>query len=305
MVIKKIAITADIHYGTLTREEQLEDFVQLMNKEKMDFLLIGGDLASRGGDHNQFKQALGILKKFNGKVLFTPGNHDLWTRKGDSFDLLTKKLPLLFEESGHHMLDMKPYIIDKLGIVGSIGWYDYSFKTVPEYLRTMFGNYLFKFSTNENDKRIVSWNGITHDDYANKLLLVSKDGLHWSKSSWMDRKFIKWDLTDEQFLDYCLTQLKSDIESINDKVDEILVLTHHLPFNDFVPDIPDPTWGFHRAYLGSEKIGQLLRKYPKVKYVFFGHAHKNKSRHGQDLFAQNLFFCSPPGYTLFEYKIQE
>lgn len=283
----EIALTADIHYGTQTRKKDLEKYISALNKTGVGYLLIAGDLASRGADHDQFKEALEILQKFRGEILFSPGNHDLWTGKGDSFDLLIHKMPAMLEGTNIHLLDNSPVIIDHLGFVGSVGWYDYSFRTVPGVLEELFSNYKFAF---DEGKTVFRWDQLTAAQYASKECVVSADGENWHKSTWQDKRFIKWEFTDDQFLNYCIDRLREDIESIYPHVEKIVAITHHLPFKEFVPDIPDPTWGFHRAYLGSSAIGKLLLEYPRVKYAFFGHSHRNRMIQINGLCAGNVYF---------------
>ena len=283
----EVAVTADIHYGTQTKKDELEKYVNSLNKIGVGHLLIAGDLASRGADHDQFKEAVEILQKFRGKILFSPGNHDLWTGKGDSFDILTRKMPAMFKGSNIHLLDNNPVVIENLGFVGSVGWYDYSFRTVPVPLEQLFGNYLFTF---DEGKTVFRWNQLTTAQYEGKECRVSEDGEKWHKSTWKDKRFIKWDFTDDQFLDYCIGKLRKDIESLSPNVEKIVAVTHHLPFSEFVPDIPDPTWGFHRAYLGSNAIGKMLLEYPRIKYAFFGHSHRNRMIRINGLWAGNVYF---------------
>ena len=293
----KIAVTADIHYGNKTRKIGFENFLKELNKTGADFLIIAGDLASRGADHKQFAEAVKILGSFNGEVLFSPGNHDLWTKKGNSFNILTKKIPDIFAGTNCHLLDGNPVVAEKTGFVGSVGWYDYSYRFVPIELEKLFEDYLFTF---DNGDTALRWSGLTPSEYEGKECMVSADGEKWHKSTWQDKRFIKWDFSDSDFLDYCIKRLKADIESIYSVVDKIVVITHHLPFSRFVPDIPDPTWGFHRAYLGSEKIGKVLLQYSKVKYSFFGHSHRNIGIQINGLWAKNVYYGDTGAVTLLD-----
>jgi len=283
----KIAVTADIHYGTRTGKEEIESFLSTLKKDGIEYLVIAGDLASRGADHRNFIEAIGILQQFSGKILFCPGNHDLWTIEGNSFELLTDKIPGLLCGSNIHLLDGNPFIIGDLGIVGSVGWYDYSFRVVPVELEKVFSQYIFRFDRGDT---MLRWNQLTLSEYRGKECRVSLDGRQWKKSTWQDKRFIKWHFSDDRFLDFCIKRLKADIESILPRVSNIMVITHHLPFPEFVPNIPDPTWGFHRAYLGSKKIGETLLQYPQIRYVFFGHSHRNREIKLNGITARNVFF---------------
>lgn len=283
----EIAVTADIHYGTRTKREVLEKYINSLNNTGAGLLLIAGDLTGRGTDHAHFREVLEILRKFKGKILFSPGNHDLWTTDGDSFDILTGKMPRMFRDSNVHLLDNSPVVIGGIGFVGSVGWYDYSFRKVPQLLEEHFGKYLFTF---DEGKTLYRWNELTTAQYEGKECRVSDDGENWHKSTWQDKRFIKWDFTDDEFLNYCIGRLRQDIKSLSPHVEKIVAVTHHLPFEEFVPDIPDPTWGFHRAYLGSAAIGKMLLEYPRVQYSFFGHSHRNNMIQINGLWAGNVYF---------------
>lgn len=294
----KAAFTADIHYGTHTDDKGLEEYVEDLNLNNAGLLVIGGDLASRGATHREFKEALNILQKFEGEILFTPGNHDLWTRDVSSFDLLVKGIPDIFQGTNLHLLDGMPFVVGDTAIVGSVGWYDYTMRFVPRDLCKLFSRYTFRF---HNSSVLMGWNELSLGEYESKVCEVSEDGENWKKSTWMDKNHIKWDFDDYRFTDYCLDQLRKDLESAGEASSRIIVITHHLPFSDFVPYIPDPTWSFHRAYLGSEKLGQLIKKYPKVKQVYFGHSHRNTRMSINGIQARNLYFPEEGGTEIIEF----
>jgi len=284
----KIAITADLHYGTHMGGDELENYVDDLNKKGVDVLIIGGDLASAGADSGDFIEAVSVLSSFGGKVLFVPGNHDLWTKSGNSFELLNRKIPAILKKYGIHSLQGNPFQVGNLGIVGSVGWYDYSFRKVPENFKKKFEDYYFMFSKD----RIVRWEQIETRDYKIRQCAVSLDKKHWQKSIWQDKRYVRWKFTDEKFLTYCIENLKKDILEVYREAAEIMVITHHLPFVEFVPDIPDPVWSFHRAFLGSSEMGKLLMDFPKVRYAFFGHSHREKFLELNGILARNVYFHS-------------
>jgi len=293
----KVAVTADIHYGTLTDGEKLSEYITDLNRKGIAYLIIAGDLATRGATHDEFAEALSILQNFSGKVLFVPGNHDIWTRTVDSFTLYKKVIPQLLKEIDFHFLDGNPLVIGDTGFVGSIGWYDYSFREVPREFEKYFSNFLFKFGKNGYIKK---WSQIGNDEYMGKVCMVSEDGVKWKKSVWQDKRYIKWDYNDLEFLDYCLLQLRRDIDKLKDSVKEIIVITHHLPFFEFVPDLRDPIWAFNRVYLGSRKIGDLFFQYPKIKLVLFGHSHHNRTIQLGRILGRNIYFPGDGGSEILE-----
>jgi predicted phosphohydrolase len=261
----------------------------------MDYIVIAGDLATRGATHDEFSEIIDLFGKFDGGVLFTAGNHDLWTKTDSSFTLLTERIPAMIKGSNLRLLDGNPIIIGDTAFVGSIGWYDYSFRVVPENLSNLFQKFYFRFNGESN---VFRWNEITPEHYAGKQCRISSDKEKWKLSTWQDKNFIKWDFNDHTFLEYCRNRLRQDIESVLPHAKQIVAVMHHLPFGSFVPDIPDPMWGFHRAYLGSETLGELLLGYAEISDIFFGHSHRNSVREISGKKAHNVFFADGAGFEI-------
>ena len=98
------AVTSDLHYDLKHLwKESPSAFMERLNFKAPPFLIIAGDLVSFAEEN--LESAFQFLKGFNGNILFTPGNHDLWTKKGNSFDVYTKFIPELCEKYGIHYLD--------------------------------------------------------------------------------------------------------------------------------------------------------------------------------------------------------
>lgn len=89
-----------------------------------DVLVLAGDVSH---SITRLQRSLGELVARFKKVLFVPGNHDLWiTREDECRDSLEKfeKLQKIAEQSG---LSMAPYHHGALSIVPLFAWYDFSF----------------------------------------------------------------------------------------------------------------------------------------------------------------------------------
>ena len=69
-----------------------------------------------------------------------------------------------------------------------------------------------------------------------------------------------------------LTTLRSQLDSLHDHP-RVIAAIHQLPFRELLPPPHTAQWDFAKAYLGSERIGQLLLQYPNVREVFCGHSH--------------------------------
>ena len=89
---------------------------------------------------------------------------------------------------------------------------------------------------------------------------------------WNDGRHVRLHRSDEKFLDELLGQLKSQFDALLDRKN-IIAAIHHLPFRELLPPPHNSQWDFAKAYLGSEKIGQLLQEYANVSHVYCGHSH--------------------------------
>src|SRR5207237_9103599 len=86
-------------------------------------LLVTG--ATAGADGEDLDRCLGLFR-FAGPKLFVAGNHELWSHGEDSYAIYTTHLPRRVRELGWRWLEGEPFTADNVGIVGSLGWYDYS-----------------------------------------------------------------------------------------------------------------------------------------------------------------------------------
>ena len=210
-----------------------------------DVFIVAGDVADR--DTGEFAECLELFGDFDGHKLVVPGNHDLWTTNDNSREKHRTILPDLARQNGFHYLDKGPFAREGVGFIGNIGWYDYSFRNTEI--------------------------GLTLEDYKRKSVP--------GRCGWNDRHFVQWELTDEQFTENCLQRLRRHYSQIENDADVVVSVLHHLAFRDLLYPQASYPLEFCRAYLGSERFGQLLLRCPKVKYVICGH------RHGKDSHAEN------------------
>lgn len=150
----------------------------------------------------------------------------------------------------------KPYHAnDEYVIIGDMGWYDYSFG--PSTI---------------------------------------PQHLYWSKKKrlWNDGNYALWQRKDEEVLDYVLKKLALQLEKNKEK--KVIFVNHFIPFEDFIiKSESDNNWNMCNGYMGSKKIGDLIKKYPNIEWVVFGHTHK---KYGviEDYKGYN-FICQPIGYA--------
>ena len=120
----RLLATADLHYNHGKSTRLADELIDGINRMDFDLLLVIGDTATSDGD--ALERCLERLK-FAGPKLFVAGNHELWTRGDDSYRLFKEELPRRVTDAGWHWLQGEPFVADEIAIVGSVGWYDYSF----------------------------------------------------------------------------------------------------------------------------------------------------------------------------------
>src|SRR4051812_40333433 len=120
----RILATADLHYNHGKSKMLAEEVIEEMNSVPADLLLVVGDTAVSDGDW--IEQCLSRFR-FDGPKLFVAGNHELWTAGPDSYRLFREELPARVRTLGWSWLEGDAFVCGDVAIVGSIGWYDYSF----------------------------------------------------------------------------------------------------------------------------------------------------------------------------------
>ena len=90
---------------------------------KEDILILAGDISDR---MSRLTVCFDVLAKCFSKVLFVPGNHDLWVRlcpQSTSFDKFNDVMALAHE----HGIQTHALTLHNTTIVPLLSWYDYSF----------------------------------------------------------------------------------------------------------------------------------------------------------------------------------
>ena len=235
----RLIVTADLHYGLRDEGDssthRLAEEVQASGAE---VLVLAGDNAAMNPSH--FRECFQAFRNFPGRKLAICGNHDLWTQDGDSLSIFEERFPEWASESGFGCLEGNPVVIGKVGIVGTMGWYDYSFR----------------------DESL----GLEDRYYEQKF--------HPRLARWNDGQYVKMDLSDREFSELLNTRLESDIRNIYDQVEEIVVVTHLVAFECMLIRRPEQAWRFCNAFIGCRALGELLLKYPKARHHYCGHTHQ-------------------------------
>ena len=115
----KIVVAADLHYGVGYNQEICRKFAQKIPRKKPDVIILAGDTFHF--DFQLLTDCLALFEDFKGDKLLVTGNHDLWTKDGNSLELYEKMLPDLVRQAGFYYLDEKPFIKNSVAFVGNIG----------------------------------------------------------------------------------------------------------------------------------------------------------------------------------------
>ena len=256
----RLLITADLHYNHSKSKLIAEELIGQMNDVGGDILIVVGDTAVADGD--SLEKCLSQFK-FSGPKLFVAGNHELWTKGDDSYELFTRTLPARVKNLGWHWLENAPFVSGQFAIIGSVGWYDYSFSYPELGIPRRF--YEAKISPGAAE-RFTQFQSLfeTTDD----ILPIAREVV----ARWNDGKFVKLHRSDDAFLQEILDSLERQLVSLS-SMKRVIACVHHLPFRDLLPPPHSAQWDFAKAFLGSQRIGQLLLAYANVKDVFCGHSH--------------------------------
>jgi predicted phosphohydrolase len=270
----RLLVTADLHYNHARSKPLAIDLIERMNCAGGDGVLVIGDTAASDGAAIEECLAHFTLP---GPRLFLCGNHELWTRDDDSHALFTRDLPKRIAGIGWQWLETQPLIARGFAVVGTVGWYDYSFASERLAIPQRF--YEAKISPGAAEY-------LRRTDLLEDSANLPRGALD-IVARWNDGKFVKLHRSDETFLDECLARLESHLEGAS-TLPQVLVATHHLPFRELLPPPRYSQIEFAKAYLGSARLGELIRRYNNVRRVYCGHSHFGVSARVGDIRATNI-----------------
>jgi len=256
----RIVVTSDLHYDIARSKEPTERIAEEICGLSADALIILGDVGGR--DLNIVSDCLNLFDRFEGRKFFVAGNHELWVQPGEgSLTRLEETLPKVCREAGFHPLDIEPSHMEGIGLVGSIGWYDYSFR--PRWLEVPLRFYRAKMAPGAAARK----------EELQHLFAEQEDIPEASMrygARWMDGKHVDLGISDEKFCERLAKRLDEHLRQGAGGRGAM----HHLPFEEIVPRSSHPSWAFAGAYMGSERFGEVLLAHPKARYVFCGHSHR-------------------------------
>jgi len=231
----KIGFISDIHIDVNKEYNILEEISEHIREENIDVVVIAGDISE---DAETTIEAMGNLEKSShASIYYVPGNHDLWS---DNLALLpTGTIYEKYKNDPRCLVD-NPILLkgekETFALIGDIGWYDYS-----------FGSEQFNLSDFER--------------------------MNYKNRTFNDAIKNSWTTNNRGQSDYFLDKLERQMEKYKDL--PMILVTHMLPIEEFTVPKEQKNWNYFNAYLGTNKLQKLYKKYP-VKYAVCGHVHYRK-----------------------------
>lgn len=265
----RIATVSDLHLDHPQNQALFVRVVMKIHEEAADLVIVAGDISHR---LERLEAGLKALLQVTRAVLFVPGNHELWQPEApegsfDSWHRYRVELAEAVTSAGAHYLPKAHYETGRLAVVGTVGWYDYSF-LLPE------------IKTGLDEAQIRS--------------------KRFGRGVWNDVRYVCFRNSDGEPMSdpEVARQLESDFEAQlqalerSPQIEEIIAVSHHLPYASLAFRTHSLPWEFFSAYMGSESLGQILDRSPKLRWVVFGHSHVPRSAR----IGQKQVYNRPMGY---------
>jgi putative phosphoesterase len=235
----KIAAVSDLHVLPIVSDDALLAAIQRRVEEmKPDVFVVAGDISDR---LDVLARSLRMLHVDACHNLYVAGNHDIWFEENGgsgSLEKYSEKIGEACVESGFHHIPDAPLAIDGVGFVGSVGWYDYSFRR--EDMNIPLENYERK-----EHKGAV----------------------------WYDLFRVDWRFNDREATELFNRRLEYDIQSLPEEIERIVYVSHHLPFRELTVYKNRFPWDFHSAFMGATSTGDILMGDHRVILSISGHSH--------------------------------
>lgn len=232
----RIIAFSDQHYDNRRNIERNIAISKSICEIGGDVLLFGGDM---GETPEQIMLGFAALERFPGRKLWYLGNNDLEALTKSQLGSHHEELAKLGERYGFHLLDKSPILVDIVGFVGSVGWYDGSLFNKPDYTP-----------------------------------LADRAEIMRDSQLWFPQFHPPQGMTEEMFFDATLQRCKSQLDEIAQQTQRIVLGIHHVPSHDFVLHGASPQYDKRNYWMGSTKLGDLYQ-HPAVVLGLTGHTHRS------------------------------
>lgn len=228
----KTAVISDIHIDINKEYDVTGGIVEYVHKNGVELLLIAGDISSYP---SQTIETVRQLEELSGaKVLYVPGNHDMWN-KDSAYESNEKIYEMYLADE--HCLSGKAFETDEHVIIGDVAWYDYSFGNHEKFERQDFAKMTYEGRT------------------------------------WQDSLFNTWSQKNEERCKWFLERFQKQMKDYQTSGKKIVLMTHMISHEAFaVPESMNHIWSFFNAFLGSKELKKLCVE-NQVQYSICGHVH--------------------------------
>lgn len=254
----RIAAVSDIHARSDGLDDDLIEAIRhRIDEINPDIVIVAGDVSETIGE---LEYHLGRLVIDSATNLYVAGNHDVWFEEDTglgSLEKYSRTIGDVCRRTGFIHLPDEPQIHNGIGFIGSMGWYDYSFRR-PDL-------------------------EIPEENYIQK---------QWKGSIWRDYYSIDWPYTDKEITELLNSKLQYDLKTMPDSVSKIIYISHHLPFRELTFYKDCLPWDFFSAFMGSMSTGDILKDDGRVMLSISGHSHIRRKLQVGDITAITV----PLGY---------
>jgi len=249
----RIVFTSDLHYDYSEINRKItEQIIKEMEILKPDIIVIAGDVAEKISvlDH-----VLSLFSHLSATKLFVPGNHDIWVEDppyDNSFKKYKYFIPKVCRNNNFINLTDSIYTKNNIALIGSIGWYDYTFKR--DYL---------EYSDLDYDKGDFE-EGVNYD--CNKINWIEDNSIKLKNSS-----------INKHIFDYMFKEFDEFLLRLPEQFNKIVIVLHMVPFSESLKIYDEVPLNPLIAYEGSVRIGKRIFEISNQKdiYVIHGHSHDN------------------------------
>jgi len=235
----RIAAVSDLHILPDGSDELLLTRVRERVEElDPDVFVIAGDISDR---LDVLSNTLAQLYTEGCINLFVAGNHDIWFEDGGGPSSLEKYSKVIGEvcmKNGFSHLPDAPVTSESYAFVGSIGWYDYSFRRAD--LDIPLKNYEQK-------------------EYRGAI--------------WYDLLRLDWGFNDVEVTELCNKKIEYDLNTLSEDCKHVIFVSHHLPFSELTVYKNRLPWDFYSAFMGAASTGRIITEDGRVLLSLSGHSH--------------------------------
>lgn len=249
----RIASVSDLHTDYAENREAVVALAAEIYRRGADVVIVDGDISHRD---DRILRGLLAFREVCDVVAYVPGNHDVWYPVAnaaeqpelDTWVRYREELAAIASEAGAFYIPSAPLRLGPVAIAGTCGWYDYSLMR-PD-LRATIG-----------EERIAA--------------------KRWGPYMWRDAvlcAFRRADgtvMSDAEVAERMQADLQAQLASLDAdaSVTDVVVATHHQPFNEVVTRKGELPWDYFNAFMGSAGLGEVIRAASKVRAAIYGHTH--------------------------------